>query len=127
MRATLCQFSDRKKLRAFSQTRKHEGDETLIHTTQSALWQPCRPPAALLFCSWWYLFPRLQLALGLVCLFCQMEEQLKELFGLADKEPISDEALNGARCVYLPGACGTNNCTFWQALDEVGWLGHDQV
>jgi hypothetical protein len=45
------------------------------------------------------LIPRLQLALGLVCLFRQMEEQLIELFGLADEETISNKSVNGARCV----------------------------
>ena len=73
-------------------------DKTIIQIPQFELWQPCRhlrPYFSVTGSS----RPQLQLALGPVCLFCQMEEQLNEFFGLTDEETISNKSVNGARCV----------------------------
>jgi hypothetical protein len=70
----------------------------------------------------------LELARGLVRFVSQLEEQVEEVLRLADEEPVIHETLKGGDSAPELSGRRANDGDRTQAwVDEMGWLGHDQV
>jgi hypothetical protein len=70
----------------------------------------------------------LELARGLVRFVSQIEEEIEKLLRLADEEPVIDETLKrGNSAAELSGRRANDGDGAQAGVDEMGWLGHDQV
>src|ERR1700751_2277534 len=70
----------------------------------------------------------LDLTRCLVRFVSQIEEQVEEMLRLADEKPVIHETLKGSNSAAELSGRWANDGDGTQAwVDEMGWLGHDQV